>query len=134
MAGSAGAGRAARWLVLALVVGLALAAPRLLLRSPGLLTVSSPESVGLEGLEVLVRFHPSAEPATFRALLNGADVTDQLEVAPNGAHGSLHTLLSGTNVLRFEVFGRGVWPPEVLVEESAERRVEYDAPLNLDRG
>lgn len=79
------------------------------------LRVESPENgqvVGIEGVEVLVRFLPPArvEASTFRALLNGADVTERFERAANGAHGRLHGLLEGDNELRIEVFRAGPRP------------------------
>jgi hypothetical protein len=121
---------AALALVLAAVVSL---------RAPRLLAVESPalgDSVGIEGVEVLVRFDGAGrvEPSTFRALLNGADITAQLEVAENGVHGRLHGLLDGPNVLRLQAFGRGLFGHRVLVEESVEREILYRPPLDLDRG
>ena len=103
-----------------------------------LLEVAAPpdqERVGLEGVEVLVRFaRERVEAATFRVLLNGADVTGELEVATNGASGRLVGLLDGPNHLRFEVFGRSPWPPGLLVEEGWERVVWFRRPLGTDRG
>ena len=109
------------------------------LRGPVLLDVRSPaagEQVGIEGVDVLVRFDPDgrAEPATFRVLLNGADVTDRLAVANNGAHGTLYGLLDGDNRVSFEIFGRGYWPTDLLVEEAREFQVLFRRPLNLARG
>jgi hypothetical protein len=120
-------------LVVVLAGGLA-AAPF----APPLLTVETPrgiETVGLGGVEVLVRFDAAgrAEPATFRVLLNGADVTDRLETAPNGAHGRLTGLLDGPNTIRLQVFGRGFWPPQMLVEETRELEILYRPPINIDR-
>jgi hypothetical protein len=108
-------------------------------RGPVALEVVAPaagDTVGLAGIEVLVRF-PLGErivPETFRALLNGADVTDSLAVGANGAWGRLHGLLEGENVLRLEVFGRTPWRPDSLFEQSREVVVRMRPPLDLDRG
>ena len=95
-------------LALAVTAGLSVG----LLHGPRLLVIHSPDvesRVGLGGVELLVRFSPGhAQVGTFRALLNGADVTEQLRVASNGAHGSLHGLLEGQNELRLEIFGVGL--------------------------
>lgn len=132
--------RALRRVGLATAAALALvaAAAAAAMRVPGLLEVEMPggdEVVGLGGFELLVRFDEEgrAEPSTFRALLNGADVTDQLETAPNGAHGRLPGLLEGPNRLRLEIFGRARWPWPIWVEESRELRVLYRPPPHLDR-
>ena len=66
--------------------------------------------------------------------VNGADVTDGLEIASNGVHGRLHGLLDGPNRLRLEVFGRGRWPAGLLVEQACELEVLYRPPSGLDRG
>jgi hypothetical protein len=106
---------------------------------PSFFDVSAPhagERIGLDGVEVLVHFRDAerVEPATFRALLNGADVTDGLEIASNGVHGRLHGLLEGPNRLRLEIFGRGRWPRGVLVEQVCELEVLYRPPSGIDRG
>jgi len=106
--------------------------------APPMLTLETPEeaeTVGLGGFDLLVRFDAAgrAEPATFQVLLNGVDVTDLVETAPNGAHGHLNGLRDGPNTLRLQVFGRGLWPPAVLVEESREIEILYRPPLSLDR-
>ncbi len=122
-------------LLLAGAVGLGLAWAGAL-RGPSLLEVESPagdETVGLGGVEVLVRFD-GAEPATFRALLNGADVTAQLETAANGAHGRLYGLLEGDNRLRLEVFGAPAWGGGWLLEDAREIHIRFRPPLGLDRG
>lgn len=92
--------------------------------------------VGLGGVEVMVRF-PSEERIaveTFRVLLNGADSTGEFTTGANGAYGRLHGLLDGENVLRFEVFGRRWWLPDLLVEEAREVRFLVRLPQDLDRG
>lgn len=129
------------------------------LASPwGLLQVEMPAAgatVGVGGVEVLVRFPEPArvEASTFRALLNGADVTGQLDVAANGAHGRLHGLLDGGNELRVAVFGRPWWagwvaatplrtwvagakvaPRGVLVEASRRIPLRYRRSPDWDRG
>lgn len=105
---------------------------------PRLLEVLSPvsgETVDLRGVELLVRF-PSdgAAPATFRALLNGADVSAQLTTGENGSYGKLLELLPGDNVLRLEVFGRVPWDHDRLFEQARELHLRMRPPLDLDRG
>jgi hypothetical protein len=107
--------------------------------APPLLEMVSPAPgsvVGLEGIEVLVRFDRGsrAAPETFRALLNGADVTDAFTTGENGAHAQLYDLLDGENRLRVEVFGRGWLCPERLAEQGREVRVLRRPPLDADRG
>ncbi|MCP3985949.1 MAG: hypothetical protein GY723_16325 [bacterium] len=119
---------------LAVVVGLGL----FLLRGPNLLDVRAPERgprVGIEGVEILVRFDPErARAASFRALLNGADVTQELDLAQNGAHGSLHGLLHGDNELRLQIFGEGYWPHGLLLEETRTYHIQFRPRLDFDRG
>lgn len=110
-------------------------------RGPGLLAVEAPErlDVGVEGLSLLVRFAEGrAASSTFRATLNGADVTPLLEVARNGAHGELHGLLDGRNRLRLRIFGTGLagpgFGPELWFEEVRELEVWYRRPVDWDRG
>jgi hypothetical protein len=105
--------------------------PSLILKSP-----LPGEVVGIEGVEVVVGFAAEArvEPATFRVLLNGADVTPGFVTGENGAWGRLHTLLDGENVLRVEVFARRGWASGLLVEEHDEVRVVHRRPLDADRG
>lgn len=108
------------------------------LRAAPLLQVQLPlpdQSVGHEGLELLVRFPGSgrAQGATFRALLNGADVTESLDTADNGAHGRLQGLLDGENVLRLEIFGRAPGPLGLLWEEVREIRIFFQRPVSVDR-
>jgi hypothetical protein len=92
--------------------------------------------VGLEGVEVLVRFRPgeATAPETFRALLNGADVTDLFQTGENGAYGRLHALLEGENVLRIEVFGRAPWRRGRWFEQAREVHVRLRPPLDASRG
>ncbi len=121
-----------------LLIGFALA---LLLGFFGkdLLVLESPEPgevIGLTGVRVLVNLPVDGrvEPSTLRILLNGADVTKQLETARNGASGRLLGLLEGENVLRVEVFGRRPWLPAAWAEMAREVRVLYRPPLDADRG
>ena len=112
--------------------------PSLPPNGPVLLEVLSPlpgAAIGLDGVEVLVQF-PQAVAAseTFRALLNGADVTELLTTGENGCYGKLLGLLPGDNVLRLEVFGRVPWSSDQLFEQSREVRVRMRPPQNLDQG
>jgi hypothetical protein len=106
---------------------------------PELLTLTTPEPgqlVGLGGVEVIVSF-PEPErvrTSTFRALLNGVDITEEFTTADNGAYARIAALLDGENVLRFEIFGQGYWPRGVLVEEAREVRILMRPPLLLHRG
>jgi hypothetical protein len=102
---------------------------RLLSPAPG-------ATVGLEGLEVLVLF-PDGEataPETFRALLNGADVTAAFTTSSNGAWAQLHELLEGDNVLRVEVFGRPPWGGAAFFEQTRQVMVRMRPPLEIHRG
>ena len=112
--------------------------PSLPPNGPLLLGVVSPKpgiTVGLEGIEVLVQFpEQGAAPETFRALLNGADVTDLLTTGENGSYGKLFGLLPGDNVLRLEVFGRVPWSDDQLFEQSRDVRVRMRPPQHLDQG
>jgi len=127
-------------LLLAVLAGLLLGGvgAAWLVKGPVLLEVRAPASsqtVGFEGVEVLVRFDlEHTREGTFRALLNGADVTRELEVAANGAHGSLHGLLEGDNELRFEIYGTGFWPEDLLVQETRSFRIRFRPPLHVDQG
>lgn len=114
------------------------AIPALPPHGPVLLEVILPvpgAPVGLGGFELLVRFPPEIAVAeTFRALLNGADVTDQLTTGANGSHGRLVGLLPGDNRLRLEIFGRVPWATDHLFEQSRELPIRMRPPLDLDRG
>jgi hypothetical protein len=108
-------------------------------RAPALLRVETPadgETVGVGGVELLVRFDAPerVEASTFRARLNGADVTEGLLVAGNGAHGRLHTLLAGPNELEVSVFGRPWWSPGPLVEARRRLEIRFRPPTDWDRG
>lgn len=100
------------------------------------------QRVGPEGVEVMLRFRDDADPlasATFRALLNGADVTPELTTAENGAVGRLHGLLDGDNILRVEVFVRSsglfAWLDRGwLTHESREVHILSRRPLQTDQG
>lgn len=129
--------RSFRWI--GVFLGLAALALVFAITTPTHLTVDTPlagERIGAAGITLLVRFDASGRTAsaTFRATLNGADVTDQLTVAENGVHGTLHGLLEGENVLRLEVFGSGPWPGRWLVEQTRELRVRFRPPLDWSRG
>jgi hypothetical protein len=128
------AGRAAAAMALASPIALLAAPPR----GPALIEVSSPSpgaEIGLGGFELLVRF-PSERAAseTFRARLNGADVTDLLTTGENGSFGRLVGLLPGENVLRLEVFGRVPGSERLWFEQVREIRVRMSQPIDLDRG
>ena len=114
------------------------AVPSLPPRGPVLLEVVTPASglrVGFDGFELLVLFREDvAVPGTFRALLNGADVTDQLVTGENGSQGHLVDLLPGDNCLRLEISGRLPWWNHHLFEQSRELHVWMQPPLDLDRG
>jgi hypothetical protein len=131
--------RTLRRLLLATLVALGLGGLALVAAGPTLLRVVEPREgtvVGAAGVEVMVEY-PHAErvaPETLRVLLNGADMTEELTTAGNGAYGRLHTVLDGENVLRFEVFGRRWWLPGVLLEEAQEVRFLVRQPQDLDRG
>lgn len=127
-------------LVWAGVAGLVLGAlaALVLVHGPALLDVRKPLDegpIGVEGVEVLVGFLAGhTRSATFRATLNGADVTNELELAANGVHGSLHGLLDGENWLELAVFGRGWWPRDLLVEERHRIRILYRSPIRANQG
>lgn len=130
-------GRVARRLCAALALAAVALAPSLPPNGPVLLDVRSPEpgaTVGLRGVELLVRFPRDAAAETFRASLNGADVTDLLTTGDNGTYGRLLGLLPGENVLRLEVFGRLPWSRHHLYEQSRELRLRMRPPVDLDRG
>ena len=91
-----------------------------------LLELSTPlpdQELTRAGVEVLVRFNGSrVSPPSFRCLLNGRDVTDQLTVGENGAGGAVVGLAEGANQIRVEVFGRGWWRDRYF-EDSRQVRV-----------
>lgn len=115
-----------------------IAVPALPPRGPLLLEVLAPEAgeqVGIGGFELLVRFAPDrAFAETFRARLNGADVTDLLTTGENGSFGRLVGLLPGENVLRLEIFGRAPYAGDLRFEQVREIRVWMRMPTDLDRG
>jgi len=131
--------RRLRLLALLAAAGGAAAALALSAATPGLMRVVEPRPgsvVGVEGVEVMVRFAPEDRVAveTFRVLLNGSDTTEEFTTGANGAYGRLHGLLDGENRLRFEAFGRRWWLPGRLVEEAREVRFLVRLPQDLDRG
>jgi hypothetical protein len=138
MRGSARLGRVARRGLAGLGLAALIAWPALPPNGPRLLEVLSPAAgatVDLRGVELLVRFaSDAAAPETFRALLNGADVSAQLTTGENGSYGKLLELLPGDNVLRLEVFGRLPWDRDRLFEQARELRLRMRPPLDLDRG
>jgi hypothetical protein len=76
---------------------------------------------GMRGgsVELFVGFAPSERVAwdTFRVLLNGHDVTAELTLGRNGAHGKLLGLTEGTNQLRLQIFGRSWWGGHFVEDE-----------------
>ena len=104
---------------------------------PPLLRVREPQPEGyrlLGGADVLIEFSSQQRvaPETFRCLLNGRDVTDQLTVGRNGVAGSVAPLLEGPNTLRLEVFARSWWGGRYF-QDSYELVLDARAPLSLDR-
>ena len=118
-------------------------APSLPPAGPVLIEVVAPDPgarVGIDGIELFVRF-PGSNPLgdlalseTFRALLNGADVTGSLTTGENGAYGRISGLLEGDNVLRLEIFGRTPWRPGSFFEQAREVHLRMRPPADLDRG
>lgn len=105
---------------------------------PGLIELVSPEPEPasfrpLGSVAVLVRFPGQERVAheTFRCLLNGRDVTEQLTVTRLGAGGSVFPLLEGENDLRVEVFGRGWWS-SAFYEDVRELRFLVRGPVGFD--
>ena len=144
-------GRGLFGVILLACVGAGLAAPLILrgtlaaheLRAafflgPPLLDVQAPEPGGwrqVGGVRVLVRFpnQDRVAPETFRCLLNGRDVTDQLTVGANGVAGSVAPLLEGENTLELDVFGRGWWGGRYY-QDKARIRLDARVPMGLDQG
>src|SRR5262245_28603372 len=85
-------------------------------------------------VEVFVGFAPGGRVAwdTFRALLNGHDVTGQLTLGRNGAHGKLLGLTEGENQLRLQIFGRSWWGGQYVEDEQLLRLPVTGRP-DLDR-
>jgi hypothetical protein len=85
-------------------------------------------------VEVFVGFAPGGRVAwdTFRALLNGHDVTAQLTLGRNGAHGKLLGLTEGENQLRLQIFGRSWWGGQYVEDEQVVRLSVTGRP-DLDR-
>jgi hypothetical protein len=124
--------------VVALVTGLVASAAAVWLAGPGgvpqrvrrLLFIGAPLfEVRLPGhasqpphsgsVEVFVGFAPGGRVAwdTFRALLNGHDVTGELTLGRNGAHGKLLGLTEGDNQLKLQIFGRSWWGGRYVEDE-----------------
>ena len=137
MAGSRAA-RLGRRALAATALLLPIVTPALPPRGPVLIEVVEPAAgapIGLDGFDLLVRFpseHVAAE--TFRALLNGADVTELLTTGENGSFGHVVGLLPGDNELRLEVFGRVPFAPDRLFEQARVLHVWLRVPVDLDRG
>jgi hypothetical protein len=135
--------RMPRWLrcAVALLAGLACAVLALAV-SPGgphIVSVVTPRSgqvVGVEGVEVMLRLPEDgrAEPDSLRVLLNGADVTEDLTRARNGAYGRLHGVLDGENVLRIRVEGPSWWLDGRPYAKEREVRFQVRSPQDWNRG
>jgi len=103
----------------------------------GLIELKHPASgvrVPHGGLAVLVAFPDQDRvlPDTFRCVLNGRDLTRELARDREGATGSLSPLREGSNRLRVEIFGRGLWGDR-FYQDVVE--VEFEVPplYTLDR-
>jgi hypothetical protein len=70
-------------------------------------------------VEVFVGFAQGDRVAwdTFRVVLNGRDVTGQLTLGRNGAHGKLLGLTEGSNQLELQLFGRSWWGGSFIEDE-----------------
>jgi hypothetical protein len=106
---------------------------------PRLVSIVSPrpgEVVGLEGVLVVVRVRDDerAAPRNLRVLLNGADVTEELETGQNGAVGRLFGVLDGENLLRIEVEAASWWADGRRLECAREVRFRARPPLDANRG
>jgi hypothetical protein len=94
-----------------------------------------PEQVLRTGsVEVFVGFAQGDRVAwdTFRALLNGRDVTAQLTLGRNGAHGKLFGLTEGPNHLELQLFGRSWWGGS-FIEDEQVLTLEVAGHPDLDR-
>jgi hypothetical protein len=139
--------------VVALVTGLVASAAAVWLAGPGgmgervrrllfigapLFEVRLPAQVGQPphsgSVEVFVGFAPGGRVAwdTFRILLNGHDVTGELTLGRNGAHGKLLGLTEGENQLRLQIFGRSWWGGH-YVEDEQVLRLRVAGRPDLDR-
>ena len=91
--------------------------------------------VGVEGVEVFVQF-PERAPidlASFRVLLNGADVTEDLLQGSNGATGQLFGVLDGVNTLHIEA--RSTAEGELAGRlESRDLECVVRGPVDWNRG
>jgi hypothetical protein len=123
--------------VVALVTGLLASAAAVWMTGPGefgsrvrrLLFIGAPlfevriperhDALRVGSIEVFVGFAPGDRVAwdTFRALLNGRDVTSELTLGRNGAHGTLVGLTEGQNQLRLQIFGRSCWGGRYIEDE-----------------
>ena len=120
---------AVTFLVGALGLGL-LVGPRLMDFEP------PPEDIGHGGLPLLVRFAPDGRvsSATFRVSLNGADVTERLFIAQNGAEGTLVGFLEGENVIELSIYGESWFPRGVWVPETRTFMVRFRPRADWNRG
>jgi hypothetical protein len=85
-------------------------------------------------IELFVGFAPGERVAwdTFRALLNGRDVTAELTLGRNGAHGNLLGLIEGENQLRLQIFGRSWWGGDYIEDEQV-LQLQVAGHPDLDR-
>lgn len=96
---------------------------------------SRPEAMLRTGaVEVFVGFAPGERVAwdTFRAELNGRDVTDELTLGRNGAHGKLLGLTEGANRLTLQIFGRSWWGGR-FIEDQQVLTLRVAGHPDLDR-
>ena len=95
-----------------------------------------PEEIGHGGLPLLIRFDEDGHAAssTFRASLNGADVTERFLVARNGVEGTLFGFLEGENILELSVYGEGWFPRGVWIPETHRFTVRFRPRSDWNRG
>ena len=107
--------------------------------TPSLLWVQAPvegDVIGVGGVEVMIRFprERQIEADSFVALLNGADVTQELITGANGAVGRLFGLLEGENTLHFEVRGDRGGVPDRFLPDVRDVRFLVRLPQGVNRG
>jgi hypothetical protein len=139
--------------VVALVTGLVASAAAVWMAGPGgvgdrirrLLFIGAPlfevrlprtqdEPLRSGSVELFVGFASGERVAwdTFRALLNGRDVTAELTLGRNGAHGKLVGLIEGRNQLRIQIFGRSWWGGDYMEDEQV-LQLQVAGHPDLDR-